>query len=97
MSPIGSVASAMIAKKFKIPPIYLVSFAAVIQVIGFSLLSTVSDLGKVSAAQYGYQIIAGFGVGVNISTLLLMTPYSVEKRDQGISTPSDGNGTLYLD
>lgn len=83
MSPVGSVAASVIAGKYKVPPLYLIIVDSDIQGIGFSLLSMVSGVGKVSPAQYGYQVICGFGVGMNISTLLLMTPFSVKKRDHG--------------
>lgn len=82
-SPVGSVVSAVIAGKAKIPPIYLVLFASCLQVVGFALLSTIPTGTGLFRAQYGYEVIAGFGVGINISTLILMTPFSVEKRDQG--------------
>lgn len=83
-APVGSIISAMLAGKMKIPPIYLVMAASSLQVIGFALLSTLSLTEITSSAQYGYQVIAGFGVGINISTLILMTPYSVkENRDKG--------------
>jgi hypothetical protein len=83
-APIGSIVSSVIAGKAKIPPIYLVMMVSSLQVIGFALLSTLPLSESISASQYGYQIIAGFGVGINISTLILMTPYSVaERRDQG--------------
>lgn len=85
-SPVGSIVSAMIAGKLKVPPIYLVLIASTLQVIGFTLLSTLPTSGGfLSHAQYGYEVIAGFGVGVNISTLMLMTPFSVEKRDQAVA------------
>lgn len=65
------------------PPIYLVLAASAIQVIGFALLSTLSVGATTSKSQYGYQAIAGFGTGINISTLILMTPHSVaDARDQ---------------
>ena len=77
----------MLASKIKVPPIYLVIAASLLQVVGFSLLSILPVSKTISAAQYGYEVIAGFGVGVNISTLVLMTPYSVQKRDQGEHSP----------
>lgn len=82
-SPIGSIVSSIVAGKSKIPPIYFVIGASSLQVIGFVLLSTLPVSSETSAAQYGYEVIAGFGCGVNISTLMLLTPYSIEKRDQG--------------
>lgn len=78
-APIGSGVSAAIAGKFKVPPLYLVIGASCLQVIGFALLSTLPLSNNEANAQYGYQIIAGFGVGINISTLTIMTPYSIEE------------------
>lgn len=82
-APVGSVISAMVAGKIKLPPIYIVIFASILQVIGFVLLSTLPASSRLDHAQYGYEIIAGFGCGVNISLLLLMTPFTVEPRDKG--------------
>jgi len=76
--------SAILAGKRKIPPIYLAITVSCLQVLGFALLSSLPISRNTSRAQYGYQVIAGFGVGVNISTLIMMTPYSIaQKRDQG--------------
>ncbi|KAF7914938.1 hypothetical protein BELL_0327g00030 [Botrytis elliptica] len=86
LAPVGSVISAILAGKVKIPPIYLVLIASCIQVIGFALLSTLPTAAAASPAQYGYQVIAGFGIGINISTLILMTPYSVaDPRDNSVA------------
>lgn len=82
-APLGSVAAPTIAKVGKVPPIYLVVFASVIQVIGFALLSTLPTSQSIAPAQYGYEILAGFGCGINITLLILMTPFSVEERDKG--------------
>ncbi|KAH8685445.1 MFS multidrug transporter-like protein [Tricladium varicosporioides] len=85
-APIGSVVSAAIAGKFKVPPIYLVIGGSCLQVIGFALLSTLPLIARMVPEQYGYQVIAGFGVGINISTLIVMTPYSIkEARDKAVA------------
>ena len=70
----------MIAGNYKVPLIYIVIIAAALQVIGFSLLSF-APVTHLLPVQYGYQIIAGFGTGTNISTLILMAPLSVNKKD----------------
>lgn len=82
-APLGSIMASIVAGKAKVPPIYLVIGASSLQVIGLALLSTLPITNRTSQAQYGYEVIAGFGCGVNISTLMLMTPFSVEKKDQG--------------
>ena len=35
-------------------------------------------------AQYGFEVITGIGVGINIGSLALMTLYAIGKRDPGI-------------
>ncbi|KAF3001622.1 hypothetical protein E8E14_007659 [Neopestalotiopsis sp. 37M] len=87
-APFGSVFAPTVAKVGKVPPIYLVIFAAVLQVIGFALLSTLPSSETVMAAQYGYQIIAGFGCGINITLLILMTPFCVQERDKTVAMGS---------
>ena len=82
LTPIGSGVSAAIAGRAKIPPIYLMMVGAVIQMIGFALLSTGSTGPSPGTAQYGYQAVSGFGVGMNLSNLIVMTPFAVEKRDK---------------
>ncbi|KAK9413398.1 putative Major facilitator superfamily (MFS) profile domain-containing protein [Seiridium unicorne] len=84
-APLGSVIAPTIAKMTKIPPIYLVLFAALCQVIGLALISTLPNSRAIIKAQYGYEIIAGFGCGINITLLVLMTPFCVQERDKGMS------------
>jgi hypothetical protein len=78
-APIASIATAIIAKK-GVPPIYLVLFASILQVIGFALLGTLPLSSTILKAQYGYQVIAGFGAGANSSLLILMAPLSVKQQ-----------------
>lgn len=82
LCPIGSIFASVIAKA-KVPPIYLLIVGSALQVIGFSLLSTIHITQSIGTTQYVFEIIAGFGVGMNISTLILMTPFCVEDRDKG--------------
>ena len=82
-APFGSVAAPTIPKTCEIPPIYLVIFASVVQVIGFALLSSLPASQSIEISQYGYEILAGFGCGIAITLLILMTPFSVEDRDKG--------------
>ena len=79
---IGSVVTAGVAGKAKIPPIYLMLGGSAIQVVGFALLSTAPKTTRISHAQYGYEAISGFAVGVNLCCLIMMTPFAVEKRDK---------------
>ncbi|KAL4860850.1 major facilitator superfamily domain-containing protein, partial [Aspergillus spectabilis] len=65
-APFGSMMAPAVGKIFKVPLVYLVLFASVIQVISYVLLGTLSESLEISASQYGYQILGGFGCGINI-------------------------------
>ena len=81
-SPIGSGVAAGLASRAKLPPVYIMLGGSAIQIVGFTLLSVSPTTGGVNRAEYAYEAIAGFSVGVNLACLILMTPFSVEKRDK---------------
>ncbi|KAK1148133.1 hypothetical protein N8T08_010772 [Aspergillus melleus] len=84
-APVGSVLAPVLAKIFKLPLVYLVLVASLIQVVAYALLGTLSESVHMAAAQYGYQVLAGFGCGINITLLILMTPFTVEERDKAVA------------
>jgi len=67
----------------KVPPIYLLLFGGVLHVIGLALLSTLPQTTHFPAAGYGYEALAGAGVGITFGILILITPFMVETRDIG--------------
>lgn len=82
-STIGTFASTQMATKLHCPAIYLVVGGAALQTIGFVLLSMLKPSPEVSVAIYGYQVICGFGAGVNFMTLYLTVPFTAAKQDKG--------------
>jgi hypothetical protein len=84
-APVGAVITSTIAGKLKVPPLYLILCGSVLQVIGFALLATLPGSPDLPRSSYGYEVIAGFGSGINGSLLLLMMPFAVEARDRGRS------------
>jgi Na+/melibiose symporter-like transporter len=82
-APVGAVVTSTIAGKLKVPPLYLIIIGSILQVIGFALLATLPGSSVLHPRTYGYEIIAGFGSGINGSLLLLMMPFAVEARDRG--------------
>lgn len=52
--------------------------------IGTGLLSTVSHSLEVDKKIYGFEVIAGFGVGLTFSTVSLMTTKETEAEDHGM-------------
>ncbi|KAM0149208.1 hypothetical protein ACHAPG_009552 [Botrytis cinerea] len=89
LCPVGSIVSTVVAGKAKVPPIFFIMIGSGLQVVGFALLSTLTISEVVPVSQYGFQVIAGFGVGINLSTLLLITPYSIsEPADKAVAVSS---------
>lgn len=82
-APLGSAFSSVIAGKLRVPVLYLVVFAGILQTMGFALLASLPETSHIEPRGYGFQILAGFGCGINISTLLLIVPFVVGGRDKG--------------
>lgn len=78
-----SVVLSVIMAKSKVPAIYTLLLGACIEVAGVAGLSQGSTEGSASASQYGFQVLAGVGVGVFNVILLMMTPHIVETKDLG--------------
>ncbi|KAG8531949.1 uncharacterized protein KY384_003585 [Bacidia gigantensis] len=84
--PAGSVLAAILIGRARISPLYILLAGGFLEVIGTALLSQSSAEYHISAAQYGYQILAGTGVGFFNATLVLLVPYVVDKRDLAVGT-----------
>ncbi|EKG16605.1 Major facilitator superfamily domain general substrate transporter [Macrophomina phaseolina MS6] len=69
-----------------IPPIYLLFFGSIVQLIGLALFCTLPTDGTIPAAIYGYQVLSGFGIGCVMGILLQIPPHVVQKRDTAISS-----------
>ncbi|CAI6237031.1 unnamed protein product [Periconia digitata] len=85
---LGAGLVAGLAKKRRMPPVYL-SFAGGL----FQLLSLIfMSMGKATnpdwQALYGLEVLAGTGVGMGNGVVTLMTPYVTEKRDLAVATAS---------
>lgn len=52
--------------------------------LGVGLLSTVSSSLEVDKKIYGFEVIAGFGIGLTFSTVSLMTTKETEVEDHGM-------------
>ncbi|CAH0052188.1 unnamed protein product [Clonostachys solani] len=81
---IGSIASANIASRLKVPAIYMTLCGSAFQIVGFALLSTLEASTELHPATYGYEVLCGVGCGVNYQILYLMVPFTTEKRDHAV-------------
>lgn len=82
--PLSSIVASGLAGKRKVPPLYLIIVGSCLQIIGFALMATLPASLNVPARLYGFEVIAGWGCGINFSLLFLMIPFVIEKRDQGM-------------
>ncbi|KAF4629250.1 hypothetical protein G7Y89_g8898 [Cudoniella acicularis] len=82
----GSVISAVIIGKTKIPPIYHILFGSVLQVVGTIGLSRASLTSEIEASQYAWQVVAGLGVGFCNVSLVLLVKSAAQKIDQAAMT-----------
>lgn len=96
--PVGTIAGANAASKLRIPAIYLVMLGAAIQIVGYSLLSTLGSSLSIEPALYGYQVLVGFGSGMSYQVLYLLVPFTSDKIDNGMyrkkKTPNGHGHTL---
>ncbi|KAI0805845.1 putative multidrug resistance protein fnx1 [Xylaria sp. FL0064] len=79
--PIGSTFSGTLAGKAKIPPVYLLVLGSVLQVLGFALTGTLPPTLDIPSRIYGFQVLAGWGCGINFALLFILIPFVNEKQD----------------
>ncbi|TGO28679.1 hypothetical protein BPAE_0024g00240 [Botrytis paeoniae] len=77
---VGSAIMGVLTAKGRIPPIYVLITATVLQILGTGLLYSIPVTAHMPASFYGYEVLAGMGVGLGLTTLLSITPFIVEKR-----------------
>ncbi|KAI1300940.1 putative multidrug resistance protein fnx1 [Xylaria venustula] len=87
-SPVGTAFAATISGRSKIPPIWIIITGAVLQVIGFALLGTLPITTDLLPRTYGFEIIAGFGCGMNLALLFVIIPQVSEDRDRAVAMGS---------
>lgn len=70
-SPAATVLSGYLTGNAKVPPAYLITIAAVLQVLGVGLTCSLStDTTDMPDAQYGYEVLMGVGFGMSLATIL---------------------------
>ena len=96
--PVSSAVAAVLMGRLKIPPCWIVLFGSILQVAGTVLLAQLDDYHEIRPSQYGFQIIAGTGVGFVNAALTLLVPYVMDKRDLGTWFPKyiDGRMPQYV-
>ncbi|KAE8353172.1 major facilitator superfamily domain-containing protein [Aspergillus coremiiformis] len=70
----------------RIPFVYFILFGSLLHVVGMALFITLPQTNSFPSAGYGYEVLAGTGVGTTIGICILAVPYVVERRDLATAT-----------
>ena len=85
----GAVLANVFGSKRRIAVIYILFLGALLQLLGLVLLSTLPITRELPRKAYGFETLAGVGVGVTFGILVLATPYVASPRDLGESCHND--------
>ncbi|KAI1760378.1 putative multidrug resistance protein fnx1 [Hypoxylon sp. FL1150] len=83
--PVSSIFASSLSGKLKVPPVYLLIVGSCFQVLGFSLLGTLPSTLEIPARIYGFEILAGWGCGINFALLFILIPWVNDKRDNAVA------------
>ncbi|KAL1970237.1 hypothetical protein VTN77DRAFT_5397 [Rasamsonia byssochlamydoides] len=86
VSAVAAGIAGIASKKGQIPFVYFLMLGSILHTVGVALLSTLPENNHFPAAGYGYEILAGAGVGTTFGILVLATPFVVEPRDLAVAT-----------
>ena len=82
---LGSIATRVLTAKKRLPPIYVLVVSTALQIMGIGLLYSVVGSPSTPPSMYGYEVLAGLGVGLSLTTLLNVARFVVERRHLGKS------------
>lgn len=80
---LGAVFGNILGSKRRVAVVHILFLGALLQLLGLVLLSTLPTRRQFPAKGYGFETIAGVGVGVTFAILLLATPFVANPRDLG--------------
>lgn len=78
--PISTGLASVSASKLKVPIILLFAMGWVLQTVGTALMSTLPV--DVSPRTYGFEAILGVGLGLNIGSVVIITPNLYQDKHQ---------------
>ena len=78
--PISTAFASISTSKLRMPPIYLFALGCIFQSVGTGLMSTLPV--NMGPKDYGYEVILGLGLGLNIGSVIIVTPNLIRGKDQ---------------
>ncbi|OGM45366.1 MFS multidrug transporter [Aspergillus bombycis] len=86
LATVSAAAANLACLRGRIPFVYLMLLGSVLQTVGMALFSILPQSDLFPAAGYGYEVIAGIGIGITIGVCVLAVPYIVETQDLATAT-----------
>ncbi|KAJ5936551.1 hypothetical protein N7466_003001 [Penicillium verhagenii] len=86
VATVATMLACLASRKFRIPVVYFALLGSILHTVGMALLSTLPETTTYPREGYGYEAIAGAGVGITIGILTLAVPFVVETRDLATAT-----------
>lgn len=83
VATVATMLACLASRKFRIPVVYFALLGSIFHTVGMALLSILPETESYPSEGYGYEAIAGAGVGITIGILTLAVPFIVETRDLG--------------
>ncbi|CAG8971948.1 hypothetical protein HYALB_00003284 [Hymenoscyphus albidus] len=86
LAPPGGLFCNWLMGKKNLPPIVVFFTGASIQTVAVALLSILPTTEHFWMPSLGYEVMAGFGTGMNLGGLLMVAPYVCEERDLSVGS-----------
>ena len=82
-SALGALLANLISSTRKVAVAYILLCGALLQLLGLVLLLTLPTTREFPAKGFGFEALAGMGVGVSFGILVLATPFVANPKDLG--------------
>jgi hypothetical protein len=82
---VGIIVCSLLSGRAKVPFCYIAVFGIACQIAGLFPFSEISPMPDLWLGQFGYLVLAGFGVGLSVSAFYMATSLVVDPKDQNIA------------
>ncbi|KAB8264745.1 major facilitator superfamily domain-containing protein [Aspergillus pseudonomiae] len=86
LATVSTAAANLACLRGRVPFVYLILLGSVLSTVGMALFSILPQSDVFPSAGYGYEVIAGIGIGSTIGVCILAIPYVVETQDLATAT-----------
>lgn len=81
----GAVIAMVLGSKRRVAVVHILILGALLQTLGFALLTTLPATSEWPDRAYGFLVIAGIGLGISFGICILATPFVVAPKHIGVA------------